>query len=1727
MAGDREEEFMVLYGDQDIGNEIKTIDYGALSSQANPNPSSSAANPLSPLQRKILSLPLRFRPVPSHELDHFLSNLGSSSFSIPVDFAYSKQNAKTPHLLQITSLSPSSKPLIEISALDPTCHVAQSWVSTHVPPPLTKAGQNFKNVKSAAARKAREERGTQIKVPVVGGGGLLDALITLNVNKESGLELKGELRVYREEVELNLQVFVDLAKFFPFGFCRAKQLLINRLFPQPQTSDAPEVATVDWFYNSLRRAPLTRDGLPLIAPAPAQTVVETLEERQVRLRREQKGKGRAIEDSPPSPQEAHRRTVQIAGEEDILLRPEGLSVQLFPFQSRSLRWMLSREGKTAKILRSEAVSQVAGGSKGKGREKMVEEEIGSEDEGMTAEDEEHRIELEDLSEDELKRLVRGPLWQSVNLESWNEKDEVEKLQIWLNRVTGLMSETDPIEMYSRTQKEDEHKMDSDQEEEVTGGQDGEEEEIESRVFEGHGLLADEVGTGKTVTTVSLVLLHSDPSRRNLPTYYNSQTDAQVQPTGLTLVVCPTAISGQWSQELSRLAPGLRVLRYDGIKLLKTTFTPSFIAKSFDLVLTTFDVLRREVAIARKPHVRSLRNQAARQPKYRRSLLVEVDFLRVIADETQMVGDSFSAISETLSLIPRQHSWAVTSTPLRDKIEDVRALLTYLRVEPIASTKASLSRLLEEPESFKRLFEEIGERTLKSQITNELYLPKQTRLVVPLDFTAIESFYYQGRYSEMLQSLGLNADGTPKEQFDRRTGKLLPWQPDKAEMNRWLSILRALAAHPQVGAAGRQALGHVLKTVDEVYATMRQQAISAIQTDQRMLLSLKVRRAQLGMWDKDVEDRFESALQVYAEVIEEVEPIIEEVTKEIHAAWKESRKSRSESSTSSGSNDVKGALQIGFANDEGQEKDSLSDREKAFARSLSGLRNRLRDLLFVKHSALFFSGHAFFNMKQEEKETEAYGAAERLRQTLLQSYEDHVERAQSNLLSSLEEREKEDTLDVTDLELSFNDQGHGIVALTVYEDIEITSDILNGYAELIFQYRQSIIDMILKTVSIAGDNATGEEYEERAVLQEKLEVYIEAYTVLLGEWCYGVVGTRSTLADQFKAEQSAIFFTEENLILPSPQKQAVNGKKRKVKAARLDSSDEEEEPEEEGRDENEGEGGKKKAKKDYGPKTRVQKKRNANIKNNSITDFRAPTLETGFTPADVLRYELLVERIEAKGEDREFAEITPLRHLIKKLKDAAELSNRDTEIALLDSEKKRISKALGHLEKVSDRLRNELAAFTTAINARLLYFKNLQSISDSVADPDMDDAKWRGLLIELEDLRLQEKDLLEILSEKEKRKRYLDNLNAAEEEGEHICPICAEPYNDGVLLACVHLVCRSCFKNWYSRSPTCPLCKAKIQDRSWQNVKYRRKGKKNDSPDDRDGREHALGQVKDGKESGNPDDAQVLQAFELSTPALAHLAQSEIDEMNSIENAAMLSTKADAVVSLTKLLRRRDPEAKIVIFSVWQEALELLMESFNRNGLQFVRLEGSSAKGKREGVVKRFQEDPDIAAFFLHTRSQSAGLTLTCARYMILLEPLLAPQLEIQATARIWRIGQTKETTVFNFLVKDTVDQRVAELRARLNTSLFVARDGDYDAEKESALGQQHSLASKEARSRTKNEASAEALDDEDEIARCLLSPEHYLALQRALLRLREDPLPPLPVVAPAGRVAPQVGNSGT
>ncbi|BGP19791.1 hypothetical protein JCM10213_003100 [Rhodosporidiobolus nylandii] len=1736
--------------------------------------SSKGKKPRHPTTLHVLALRLSFpAPNDSAELSAALSSSPSASHPnalCPVYLQSARDSAKTPHRLYLRAYT-SDRALVELDPLDPSlAGLTSTWTQMIAPLPLTAAGKPFKKGKGMGARMAKAvKKGEPRAVCPTGAGGLLDALALLDGADGEGVSL--DLRFSAEPIPagegeegggVNFHLAVDVRiapdEFFTAHYSRSKRILVDRLLPPGETPGAPKEAGIDFFYASLERAPRTVGGLPMPRSASSSAAAasaagaamdvdgdepeeEDDEARAARLRREAKGKMRAV--SPPPPASAPAPVQAYEGPEDEPLHPAGLTVELMPFQARTVRWMLGRERKRVLPRAREDEDGDA----------MHEDD--AEEEEEEGKDKPPPV-LADVSQERKRDMRRGPLWEVARLRvlppsaAMGEEDEaeaeaeaqVEERPVWLNRVSLQLREGDPLGPGGEQgEAEGDAEVDEDgdvvvlpatstrtsrskgkgkakgtakaavkvevsEEAEADGGDEG--TRSSKKVVggeEGHGLLAEEVGLGKTVEVLSLILLHKDPKRHRLPAYKNPVTDSDVQPTGLTLVIAPAAIVGQWQSEIERLTPGLRVLRYEGLKSLTDKQTASVIAKKYDILLTTFDVLRKEVAFARKPVQKGLRNK--REVRYRRSLLVEIDFLRIIMDEAQMVGDAVGPTSETASLISRRFSWAVTSTPLRDKIADLKPLLTYLRVEPVASGRTGLQRLLEEVGSFKRLFNEIGARTLKSQVTHELTLPQQVRMIVPIDFTAVEKFYYDQRVSEMLRSIGLSAEGVPLNTgVDRDTGEALPWTPDTAEMNRWLTILRQLAVHPQLGGNNREQFGRVLRTVDEVLEHMREQHVSQIQSDQRALLAARTRRGQYQMWQKDVEDRFAPALEIFKGVVEQIDPLIEEVATEIHKVYREKKKDKGRSPSADPADEgLAGALELGFRSKEAETHDAnmMSEKDRAVARALGALRNRLRDLLFVKHSALFFSGHANYNMKHEEEEKAMYAKAEELRQTILQPYESAVESAQATLKTQLEARDDADgELDVGDFEIQFNEKGHGLRGIRVFDEIEATSDVANGFAELIFQYRDLIKQMVLKSVSISGEEATGEEYEERAMLQEKLTVYADAYTVLLNEWNYILTGSQSAHALQLKAEMMAALHRQEVIPAGAPPPGGVepDAPVEDVDEALQDAVQAIAGPSLV----KDMKGGKKKKEKQQ--KTRYMQKRSANVKNLSLHEFIAPTLESGATPADILRYELLKEIIESKGEEREHYQPQPLRQLIKQLKETADTSEDDREIAILEREQKRLTKQIGPLEKINDRLRAELAETTKVFNARIAYYGQLQEISDEVADPDMTSSKWLGLENEIASLREDELELETAIIAKEGRRRYLDNLNdpTARDQAERECPICAEFFEDGILTNCAHLTCAACFRRWHSTSRTCALCKAPLPAGTYQTVKYR--ARLPPVPVDED-EEPAAAYI---------DSNGVSHAFDLPVPELSRLEDHELDRIREVDTAEPLSSKSDFIAKHVKYIRRRDPEAKIVIFSAWQEALTLLMEAFNRNGVKYVRLEGATGKGKKEGVVARFQEDPDVAAFFLHTRSQSAGLNLTVARYVFLVEPLLQPSLELQAVARVHRIGQRFQTIVHQYVVTDTADEKVAELRARHGTSLFLA-DAQADGAKESLLGQKKDRASAEARKAAKTTDAGEAIDDETDIARCLLSSEAFINLQRSLLpsRLRDQ----APLVTPAQQPA--------
>jgi E3 ubiquitin-protein ligase SHPRH len=106
---------------------------------------------------------------------------------------------------------------------------------------------------------------------------------------------------------------------------------------------------------------------------------------------------------------------------------------------------------------------------------------------------------------------------------------------------------------------------------------------------------------------------------------------------------------QWADELVDRAPCLRVLIYPGLQALPDNFECETLL-DYDVILTTYPVLAKELHYATPAPDRSMRYQKARP--VRRSPLMQYEWWRVCLDEAQMVEGSVTKAATVARLIPR-------------------------------------------------------------------------------------------------------------------------------------------------------------------------------------------------------------------------------------------------------------------------------------------------------------------------------------------------------------------------------------------------------------------------------------------------------------------------------------------------------------------------------------------------------------------------------------------------------------------------------------------------------------------------------------------------------------------------------------------------------------------------------------------------------------------------------------------------------------------------------------------------------------------------------------------------------------------------------------------------------------------------------------------------------------------------------------------------------------------
>lgn len=608
-----------------------------------------------------------------------------------------------------------------------------------------------------------------------------------------------------------------------------------------------------------------------------------------------------------------------------------------------------------------------------------------------------------------------------------------------------------------------------------------------------GILAEEMGLGKTVEMIALVSLNRRPIQLKL------DPDG-LRASGATLIITPPAILEQWKQEFQQHAPELRVHHYTGIKRGQEGSDDLVIEElaEFDVVLTTYSVISREVHYTNTAPKRSLRHK--KRFEARQTPLVRISWWRVCLDEAQMIESGVSNAAKVARLIPRVNAWAVTGTPLRRNIDDLFGLLLFLRYYPYCHSNPLWTRLYSKFGSvLVHIIQKIALRHTKDCVRDELRLPQQKRIVITTPFTAIEEQHYGQLFEEMCEQCGLDATGAPL------SGEWNPEDPGIIErMRSWLTRLRQTCLHPEVSGSNRKALGAgsgPLRTVDEVLEVMIENTDTSIRAEERTLLLSQLRRGQFLENAK----RRKEALALWQAALEHSTKLVEDSRSQLLL-----QKELLKDAPNVGSKDP--SEEISY--DENEETDKNS--------RIGQCRLRLRAALEVQHIAVFFTANAYFQIKSdpsltqpgseefkilEKKEEEGYEAAKIIRKEMLTDISQKVER---HMRMIREKTHKRQFVQIPKMKPHLYNRG--LESYRLLNNFEALCTSLNRHAEQYVEWRDVMIKLVSQSLIDQEEDAEleGNEYERSTKHQDEMYVYMEALRTAYADRHDALTGQKNIL-----------------------------------------------------------------------------------------------------------------------------------------------------------------------------------------------------------------------------------------------------------------------------------------------------------------------------------------------------------------------------------------------------------------------------------------------------------------------------------------------------------------------------------------------------------------------------------------------------------------------------------------
>ncbi|RKF78948.1 DNA repair protein rad5 [Golovinomyces cichoracearum] len=201
-----------------------------------------------------------------------------------------------------------------------------------------------------------------------------------------------------------------------------------------------------------------------------------------------------------------------------------------------------------------------------------------------------------------------------------------------------------------------------------------------------GILADEMGLGKTIEMMSLIHSHKSENLNN--SNYTSSSSKNnfmgfpvrannvIFAPWTTLVVAPMSLLSQWQGEAeaaSKEASLKSIVYYGSDKSynLQNICRDACATKIPNVIITSYGVILSEY------------NQIVAKNGDKSSLggLFSIKYFRVILDEAHHIKNRQSKSAKACYQIEAEHRWALTGTPIVNRLEDLFSLVRFLRVDP--------------------------------------------------------------------------------------------------------------------------------------------------------------------------------------------------------------------------------------------------------------------------------------------------------------------------------------------------------------------------------------------------------------------------------------------------------------------------------------------------------------------------------------------------------------------------------------------------------------------------------------------------------------------------------------------------------------------------------------------------------------------------------------------------------------------------------------------------------------------------------------------------------------------------------------------------------------------------------------------------------------------------------------------------------------------------------------